>query len=218
MRVLITGTTTGMGREAALLFLKRGDEVFGLDVFPSTIEDAKYVHYVCDVSRDELPDISGVDILVNNAGIQSDDESSIAVNLIGVIRCTEKYGLQSNIKSILNQASVSAHNGAEMGWYTASKGGVLAYTKWTAKQVAKYGATCNSLSFGGVLTELNNTVIQNKKLWDKIMEMTPLKKWATAQEAAEWIYFLTVMNKSMTAQDLIIDNGEFMNHQFVWED
>lgn len=216
MRVVLTGSSNGMGVEIAKKFLKEGHEVFGLDIQEATIFDTHYYHRVCDVSlKDELPEIPGVNILINNAGVQNSGRD-IDVNLRGVINCTEKYGLQPCIKSILNQASVSAHNGAEFGEYTASKGGVLSYTVWTAKQIAQYGATCNSLSFGGVLTDLNKPVIENKEAWDEIMMMTPMRKWATEKEAADWVYFMTMVNRSATGQDIIVDNGEFYNHSFVW--
>ena len=48
------------------------------------------------------------------------------------------------------------------------------------------------------------------------MSMTPLKKWASAKEAAEWIYFVAKVNKSMSGQDIIVDNLEMLNHRFVW--
>lgn len=216
MKIVITGTTSGIGRACAIKMLEGGHEVHGLDIAESTIGHDNYIHHICDVAdKATLPTIEDVDILINNAGVQNTDRD-IQVNLLGTIFCTEKYGLQPNIKSILNQASVSAHNGAEFSHYVASKGGVLAYTKCIAKQVAKFGATCNSVSFGGVLTALNAPVICNESAWDSIMDMTPLKKWATVEEAAEWMHFLTVVNKSMTAQDIIVDNGEMHNHTFVW--
>lgn len=217
-RVVVTGSSKGMGVEIAKKFLREGCEVFGLDVEEASIFDTHYHHIQCDVSdKGSLPEITGVNILINNAGVQNSGRD-IEVNLKGVINCTEKYGLQEYIKSILNQASVSAHNGAEFGEYTASKGGVLSYTVWTAKQIAQHGATCNSLSFGGVLTELNKPVIEDKEAWEEIMMMTPLRKWATEKEAAEWVYFMTVTNKSATGQDIIIDNGEMTNHSFVWRE
>lgn len=221
MRVVITGTSKGIGRALALKFLHEGHEVFGIDIEESTIGQGKhgfgwYDHTVADVSNfEELPHIDNVDILINNAGVQNSGRD-IEVNLLGVINCTNKYGLQPTIQSILNQASVSAHNGAEFPEYVASKGGVLAYTKAIAKQVAKHGATCNSISFGGVTTELNQPVLDDPELWNDIMDMTPLEKWASPEEAAEWMYFITVVNKSMTAQDIIVDNGEMFNHRFVW--
>lgn len=221
MRVVITGTSKGIGKALALKFLHEGHEVFGIDIEESTIGQGKhgfgwYDHSIADVSKfEELPYIDNIDILINNAGVQNSGRD-IEVNLQGVLNCTNKYGLQPNIKSILNQASVSAHNGAEFPEYVASKGGVLAYTKAIAKIVANWGATCNSISFGGVTTELNSPVLENAEAWNKIMDMTPLKKWASPEEAAEWMYFMTVMNKSMTGQDIIVDNGEMLNHHFVW--
>lgn len=41
-------------------------------------------------------------------------------------------------------------------------------------------------------------------------------QWATVEEMAEWTYFLAVVNKSMTAQDVLIDNGEIAKANFVW--
>ena len=91
--------------------------------------------------------------------------------------------------------------------------------KNVASRVAKYKATCNSISCGGVLTDLNKPVIEDRKLWSKIMEVTPLKRWANVDEIAEWIYFITVHNKFMTGQDIVIDGGEKdLNNTFVWVD
>lgn len=214
VRILITGTSTGIGRATALLFLNRNHTVIGLDKDESTIDHPWYKHYKTNIDL-FLPDIDDVDVLINNAGVQNTGHD-IQTNLISLIKCTEKYGVQPNIKSIVNLASVSAHNGAEFPEYCASKGGVLAYTVNTAKRVAQWRATCNSLSFGGVLTDLNKPVIDDADKWNEIMNMTPLKKWATPEECAEWIYFFSVVNKSCTGQDLIIDNGETINHKFVW--
>ena len=216
MKVLITGTTKGIGRCTALKFLTEGHDVIGLDIEGSSIDHPRYTHYVCDVAhKDELPDIDGVEILINNAGVQSSGRD-IEVNLIGLMNCTEKYGIQSAIKSIVQTASVSAHNGAEFPEYCASKGGVLAYTKNVALRVAQYGATCNSVSAGGVLTELNQHILEDKELWAQVMAETLIPKWAEPEEMAEWNYFLAVVNKSMTAQDVLIDNGEISKANFVW--
>lgn len=216
MRVLITGTSTGIGRGTAIKFLDEGFEVIGFDIEKSTIDHAHYTHYIVDVAyQDQLPDIEPVDILICNAGVQNSGRD-IEVNLKGLIYCTEKYGIQPNIKSILLTASVSAHNGAEFPEYCASKGGVLAYTKNVAMRVAKYGATCNSISAGGVITELNAHILEDKKLWEEVMSVTMIPKWATVEEMADWNYFMTVINKSMTAQDVLIDNGEISYAHFVW--
>ena len=113
-------------------------------------------------------------------------------------------------------ASSSASNGAEFPLYAASKGGILAYTKNVAMRVAPFGATCNSLDPGGVLTPLNECVMNDEKLWAEIMNETPLKKWATPEEMADWAYFLTVTNTFCTGQSILVDGGESINSHFVW--
>jgi len=215
MKVLITGTSSGIGREIALEFLKNKHEVIGFDLNQSTIKDDNYTHYVCDIFSSELPDIGNIEILINNAGVQN-SKSDIDVNLKGTIRVTEKYAFQDNIKSVLFIASASATTGSEFPEYAASKGGIISYMKNVALRIAKYNATSNSISPGGVLTESNNHVIKNKELWNKVMDETLIKRWAEEEEIAKWAYFVTVINKSMTAQDILIDNGEAAKSNFIW--
>src|SRR5699024_7189314 len=152
----------------------------------------------------ELPDIENIDILVNNAGVQN-TKDDIDINLKGTINITEKYGIQSNIKSIVFIASASASTGAEFPEYVASKGGMVAYMKNVALRIAEYKATANSVSAGGVITPLNKHIIESPKLWNEVLNETLLNKWATAEEIADFVYFLSVNNKSMTGQDLLID-------------
>jgi len=217
MKILITGTARGIGKAIADIFLRNGHEVIGIDRDPSSIVDERYTHFECDVREyDKLPEISDVEILINNAGTQNEDD--IEINLKALIKITEKYGVQKSIRSILNIGSASGHTGSEFPEYCASKGGVLAYTKNVAVRVAEYGATCNSLDPGGVLTELNECVINDSTLWEEIMELTPLKRWATVEEIAEWAYFLTVVNRFCTGQCIVVDGGESVNHKFIWKD
>lgn len=217
MKVVITGSSKGIGQLTALMFLTSGYEVHGIDIQESSIEHENYHHHVADVAnRDALPYIRDVDILINNAGTWSADVDNIDVNLRGTINCTKEYGLKPSIKAIVNIASASAHSGAEFPEYVASKGGMVAYTKWTALEVAKYGATCNSISPGGVETGSNSHILRNPDLRSQVMKETILNRWADPQEIAEWIYFVAVINKSMTAQDILIDNGEMAKANFVW--
>lgn len=217
MNILITGTSQGIGRGIAELFLTKGHNVIGIDRQKSTIDHECYTHYICDVRKiDSLPQLPEVNVLINNAGTQNEDD--IDINLKALIRVTEKYGVQENIKSVLNIGSASAHTGAEFPEYCASKGGVLAYTKNVALRVAKYGATCNSLDPGGVITPLNECVMNDPALWAEIMDETPLRRWATVEEIAEWAYFLTATNTFCTGQSILVDGGESINYNFVWKD
>ena len=217
MKVLITGTTQGIGKAIAELFLQQGHQVIGIDRQESGILHPCYVHIQCDVrDQEHLPDMNDVEILINNAGTQN--EADIDINLKALIQMTERYGIQPHIRSVLHIGSASGHTGAEFPEYCASKGGVLAYTKNVAMRIAPYGATCNRLDPGGVLTPLNECVMNDPELWAQIMDETPLRRWATTEEIAQWAYFLTVVNRFCTGQNILVDGGEAINYHFVWKD
>ena len=215
MNVLVTGTSNGIGRGIAEEFLSHGDHVIGMDWCPASICHENYTHIVTDIWKGDLPELDGIEILVNNAGVQN-SESDIDVNLKGTIRVTEKYAFQDRIRSVVFIASSSGQTGAEFPEYAASKGGMIAYMKNVALRIAKYGATSNSLSPGGVLTDLNAHIIDSPELWEQVMQEALLPKWASVEEIAQWTYFVAAVNKSMTAQDILIDNGEAAKSNFVW--
>lgn len=215
MRVLITGTSSGIGRGIVHKFLEEGHTVTGIDRREGSIQNDGYAHICMDIrDKSEYPELEPFDIVINNAGVQNEDD--IDVNLKGTIGITEKYGIHPGIKAVLMIGSASGHNGSEFPEYVASKGGVLSYTKNVALRIAKYGATCNSLDFGGVLTELNKPVLEDEALWNEIMEQTPLKRWMTVEETADWAYFMTVTNHFCTGQNILIDGLEAGNAHFVW--
>lgn len=214
MKVLISGTSRGIGKEIALEFLANNHNVIGIDKNPSTISNSNYSHYTQDI-RGELPDISDIEIIIANAGTQDENEA-LEVNLVSTIKFVEKYIDLKHLKSVLFIASSSARNGAEFPNYSASKGGVVSYMKYLANKVGKYGVTVNSISPGGVITPLNEHILNDPKLYEEVKNENLFHKWSDASEIAKWSYFVTVVNKSMTGEDLLIDNGEILKSNFIW--
>lgn len=218
MDILITGTSDGIGRATAEYFLERGHSVVGFDRKPPALVHPNYRHEVLDIcDADAYPEDVQPEILINNAGVQ-DSGRDIEINLMGTIRVTEKYAIANpRIRAVVMVGSASAHTGSEFPEYAASKGGLLTYTKNAALRLAPR-AVCNSIDPGGVLTDLNRPVMEDPELWNQIMALTPLRRWATPEEIAEWIYFVGVRNRFMTGQNLLIDGGEAGDAHFVWKD
>ena len=220
MRIIITGSSRGIGYAAALRYLEAGHSVCGIDILPGTVEHPDYTHFQVDIKdAADLPEITDAAVLFNNAGLQNSGDD-IDNNLKGTINVTEKY-IESNpgLRSVLFNASASAVTGQEFPIYAASKAGLLGYMKNVAIRLAPRGVTVNAISLGGVLTPLNDPVVSDPESWRRIMEVTPLKKWMTPDEAADWVLFLTLENRSMSGQNLLIDNGEHdLNPTFVGPD
>ena len=218
MNILITGASGGIGKEVAKRFLELGHTVYGLDIAPPSVEHSAYHHFTVDVKdRDALPDIPEVSVLFLNAGTQL-SEDDIGNNLVGSMNVVEKYTRDNpTLTSVLFNASASAISGQEFPEYVASKAGLVGYMKHLAIRLAPLGVTCNAISLGGVETPLNAPVMNDPALWQRIMDVTPMKKWMTCDEVADWVIFLTLTNRSMSGQNLLIDNGEHdLNSTFVW--
>ena len=206
MEALITGTHQGIGKATAEIFLKNGIGVFGVDTEASSIDHENYKHFVSDISnfREKL---TNLDYVVHNAGIQ-EGENVLKTNLVATMELDQYYRkLNPALKAVTFNTSISGVYGDEFPDYVASKAGLNGYVKYVAKQMMPKGIA-NAVCFGGVITELNGPVIRDRKLWKKIIDVNPLKRWATAEEAAEWIYFVTVVNRFATGQLFEIDGGE----------
>ena len=215
MTVVISGTSSGIGRATAKRFLESGHTVYGFDIAEATIKHPKYTHIIQDI-REPLPeDETFPHIIINSAGTLDEDEA-LAVNLTGTIRFTENFCTSDRLRSVLFIASASARNGAEFPLYVASKAGIVGYMKNLALSVADRFVTCNSISPGGVITPANDHILNDDRLYLQVLQETLLGKWAEAEEVAELAYYLCVLNRSITGEDILMDNGEMLKSNFIW--
>lgn len=234
-KVLITGTSCGVGRAAAIKFLDQGYEVVGLDWKESTIVHSNYKHYVCDVgNKEELPNIKNISYICNNAGIVTPKSDAIRVNQIGYINVIETYGYDPCLKSVVNVGSTASCKGYDNLEYCSSQGARDAITKWAANNFGKDArhVIVNGLNLDGIVaadpekgiqgTCLEPELYAHPELMEEIANLSILKKLATVEEIAEWIFFLLVKNTVMTGQIINID-GELMGaYKFIpypgWND
>lgn len=180
-----------------------------------------------DVSRlfREIEEALGpVAVLVNNAGTTYDRlliqmtleqfESVLRTNLHSAFLCT-KAALRPMIKArwgrIINVASISGIMGqAGQANYAASKAGLIALTKSTAREVATRGITANVVAPGFVPTELTSTV--NAQLRDYMLSVTPLGRFGTVEEIAAAVTFFCAPEAGfITGQTLAVDGGISMS-------
>ena len=219
---LITGTSNGVGKAAAKKFLSMGVHVIGLDIKEATIEHDNYEHYVCDVSNEKsLPDVKEINYLINNAGIVTPQKLAIYVNLYGYINVIEKYGNDPDLKSILNIGSTAQYKGYDNIRYCASQGGRGALTMWAANNYGNDSrhVIVNQLNLDGIVpadpskgiegTSMEPALYEADGLMDEIKNLSILKRLATVEEIAEWIYFITVVNTCVTGQIVNVD-GEML--------
>ena len=197
MNTIVTGTASGIGKAVAEKFLREGHAVYGFDLRESAISHPCYRHFVQDIRADAVPDLPPVEILINNAGTLDEAEAPA-------------------LRSVLFIASASARSGAEFPLYVASKAGIVGYMKNLSLALAKRGVTCNSISPGGVITPANRHILESEELYAAVKAETLLGKWARSEEVADLAYYLTVINRSITGEDILMDNGEMLRSNFIW--
>jgi len=232
-KILITGTSSGVGRATAVKFLDEGYYVVGIDIKQPTIIHNDYIHYVCDVRDiDNLPDEININYIVNNAGIVTPQKEAIDVNQIGYINILEKYGEDPCLKSIVNIGSTASYKGYDNIRYCSSQGARDALTKWAANN---YGndprhVIVNSLNLDGIVpaldgqtgTTMEPELYAHPEIMESIKNLSVLKKLSTVEEIAEWVFFLLVVNTVVTGQIISVDGELIGAYQFMkypgWDD
>lgn len=179
-----------------------------------------------EVVKDIKQKFGPIDVLVNNAGIKIDKsflmmtkddwQSVLTTNIDGVFNYTKAVMfdfLKRASGNIINMSSISGIIGLPgQANYSASKAGIIGFTKSLAKEVAKQNIRVNVICPGFIETEMLNSIPQNVK--DGLIKYIPLARVGKASEVADLAWFLASSDSSyITGQTLVIDGGLSWNQQ-----
>ena len=167
-----------------------------------------------------IEEFGKVDVLVNNAGItkdmllarmkEEDFKQVIDVNLVGTFNMTKNvisYMMKARNGRIINISSVVGIAGnAGQTNYSASKAGIIGFTKSLAKEVASRNILVNAVAPGFIETNMTDVLKQEVK--DEIAKNIPLKRMGTPQDIANVVKFLASEDSSyITGQVISVDGG-----------
>ena len=180
------------------------------------------VHNNCEKMINEVIKTFGhIDVLINNAGICSNniliDETSenitevVLTNLVGTINCSKlvaKHFISRNIGKIINMSSIwGIVGGSGESVYSATKGGVIAFTKALAKELAGNNITVNCIAPGVVDTNMLNGF--SKEELTQLKNDIPFGRFAMPEEIANVALFLADEKSSYITGETISINGGF---------
>ncbi len=178
---------------------------------------------VKDMITQVAADFGAIDILINNAGITRDNllirmkedewDSVIAVNLKGVFNCTKAVArpmMKARYGRIVNIASVVGIMGnAGQANYSASKGGVIALTKTSAKELAARNITVNAVAPGYIATDMTDHLSEEAK--NAFLSVIPMQKPGSAQDVANAVcFFASEESAYISGQVVNVDGGMVM--------
>ena len=164
-----------------------------------------------------------IDVLVNNAGItkdmllirmkKEDFEQVIDTNLVGTFNVTKNvvpYMMKTRSGRIINISSVVGISGnAGQTNYSASKAGIIGFTKSLAKEIASRNILVNAVAPGFIETNMTDVLKDDVK--QEIAKNIPLKRMGTAQDVANVVKFLASDDSSyITGQVINVDGGMLM--------
>jgi 3-oxoacyl-[acyl-carrier protein] reductase len=172
------------------------------------------------VINEVVTDFARIDILVNNAGITRDTllmrmteeqwDAVIAVNLKSVFNLTRaaiQVMLKQKSGSVINMSSVVGVSGnAGQSNYSASKAGIIGFTKSVAKEVGSRNIRCNAIAPGFIMTEMTEKLPEDvKKEW---INKIPLKRGGTPEDVANTaLYFASDLSSYVSGQTIHVCGG-----------
>lgn len=167
-----------------------------------------------------LDNLRKVDILINNAGItrdgllvrmsEADWDAVLDINLKGAFNCTKavaKPMMKQRWGRIVNIASIIGIMGnAGQANYAASKGGIIAFTKSVAKELASRNINVNAIAPGFIQTDMTKKLPDNYK--EEMLKMIPLNRFGEPKDVAETALFLVSDRASyITGHVIKVDGG-----------
>ncbi len=235
-RVFISGASRGIGKATAMAFAGKGDRLFitcrnnieEMSSFAKELSEKYNIQctpYRCDMSNQAevqrlFDEIGDVDILVNNAGVAwmglmqdmevEDWHRVIGTNLDSLFytcRAVVPGMVKRHEGRIVNISSVWGNVGASCEVaYSASKGGVNAFTKSLAKELAPSGISVNAIACGVIDTEMNRRELTSRELWELTDEI-PAGRMGSPREVAQLVVSLCDASSYLTGQVITLDGG-----------
>ena len=233
MRVLITGSTQGIGKALAAAFVKNGDEVIvhcSKDWQKAErVKDEIGAHQavVCDLS--DMNEVNGlygktgaVDCLILNASVQYKEnwldiaeetlETQLTVNVKSTLKLMQAYypKMQENrFGRIVTIGSVNQYRQhSELSVYSATKCAVMKLVEVIAKQVAPFGVTVNNVAPGAIATPRNESVYNNEEKRKAVESVIPMGRFGTPEDCVGAVLMLcSKQGAYITGTDIIIDGG-----------
>lgn len=224
-------TLSKEGYDIALNYRKENDELLNLK---EQIENSgvKCLTIQGDISNFEdcekivkqtIETFETIDVLVNNAGItkdmllarmkEDDFKQVIDVNLVGTFNMTKNvisYMMKARQGRIINISSVVGISGnAGQSNYSASKAGIIGFTKSLAKELGSRNILVNAVAPGFIETSM--TEVLKDEVKDEIAKSIPLKRMGTTEDVANVVKFLASGDSSyITGQVIQVDGGMLM--------
>ena len=175
------------------------------------------------IIKETVEHFGSVDILVNNAGITKDNvllrmkedqwDQVMAVNLKGTFNFTRaavKVMLRQRSGKIVNVASITGLMGnAGQANYSASKAGIIGFTKSIAREYADRGITVNAVAPGFITTTMTDAIPEKER--EELIKQIPMRRLGTPEDVAKTVYFLSSEDASyITGQVIGVNGGLYM--------